>query len=161
MNDIVETALKYLGAPGRNGNGLGNSPDGFDCSGFVQYVLNEAGVIIPSSPVSGEVLRFSEEFFDFFGLLVHDELRAPGDLVFFSWKGTRPSHLGIYKGNDEVIHIPGLPDATVMISPLENLCKAPKYDPTIGPQLYVRNPIGYKRPTIPTKGKRYQRCCLG
>lgn len=44
-NQIVSTARKYIGAPYRYG---GTSPtDGFDCSGFVQYVFALHGVQLP------------------------------------------------------------------------------------------------------------------
>src|SRR5687768_13139143 len=41
---LVGTALSLRGVPYRNG---GESPDGFDCSGFTQYVYARHGVALP------------------------------------------------------------------------------------------------------------------
>ena len=41
---VVDSARKYLGTPYVWG---GTSPSGFDCSGFVQYVLAENGKSVP------------------------------------------------------------------------------------------------------------------
>ena len=41
---VASTALSLRGAPYRNG---GTTPEGFDCSGFVQYVYRLHGVTVP------------------------------------------------------------------------------------------------------------------
>ena len=42
-NEIINTAKSFLGTPYQWG---GTSPSGFDCSGFVQYVLAQNGKLI-------------------------------------------------------------------------------------------------------------------
>jgi cell wall-associated NlpC family hydrolase len=84
--------MEYLGRPYVFG---GSSPAGFDCSGFVYYVLNAVG-----SPISRDI-------WDQYRAGSHPgrvEL-APGDLVFF--KDTYVdglSHNGIYVGGGRFVH---------------------------------------------------------
>jgi cell wall-associated NlpC family hydrolase len=89
---VVSTAMHLLGTRYRNG---GSDPDGFDCSGFVQYVFAQQGVLMP---------RTVEEQAHY-GLRVEDELRA-GDLVFFHTSGRGPSHVGIALDNTRFVHAP-------------------------------------------------------
>lgn len=84
---VVSFALSFLGAPYVWG---GQSPAGFDCSGFVYYVYGQLGVALPRTAedqwlVGREVKR--------------DDL-ATGDLVFFA-NTYRPgiTHVGIYAGD--------------------------------------------------------------
>ena len=75
----------------------GTSRWGFDCSGYVQYVFNEVGVSIDRT-----VLTQMEE-----GIIVAKEDLQCGDFVIFSYTGDNggfASHIGIYVGNDQVIH---------------------------------------------------------
>ena len=93
-SEIVNEAKKYLGCPYRAG---GASPSGFDCSGFVYYVLKQVGL----SPARTPAAQFNQ------GTSVsRDALRA-GDLVFFCGTyGSGISHVGIYTGNGQFIHAP-------------------------------------------------------
>lgn len=91
-NSLVSTAEQYLGTPYVWG---GSSPSGFDCSGFVQYVMAQNGITIP---------RTSQSQFHS-GTAVDKASLAPGDLVFFG-PGSEPSHVGMYVGNDTFIHSP-------------------------------------------------------
>ncbi|MCR5661829.1 MAG: C40 family peptidase [bacterium] len=88
---IVDIAYKYMGVPYVWG---GSTPDGFDCSGFVQFVYREAGFDIP---------RTADVQFE-----VGDEIdcgnEAPGDMVFFETYTQGASHVGIYIGDGEFIH---------------------------------------------------------
>ena len=91
---VVDSARKYLGTPYVWG---GTSPSGFDCSGFVQYVLAQNGKSIP---------RTSQEQFASGQAVDKSQLQA-GDLVFYDWSGgTEATHVGIYEGNGKMIHAP-------------------------------------------------------
>ena len=87
------TALSLRGAPYRMG---GDSPSGFDCSGFVQYVYQQHGVAIPR--------EVREQFR--VGKTVDRGRLAPGDLVFFSTVAPGASHVGIVIGGDQFVHAP-------------------------------------------------------
>lgn len=86
---ILATARKYLGVKYK---WSGNSPSGFDCSGFVYYVFSQNSVSLP---------RTSYEQFKT-GIKV-SKLQT-GDLVFFSTYASGASHAGIYIGNNQFIH---------------------------------------------------------
>lgn len=89
-NRVVLTSTKWLGTPYRYG---GNGENGIDCSALTQNVYKEIGVEIP---------RTSAEQYEFCDLIEPEE-RKVGDLVFFA-KSTTISHVGIYVGDNEVIH---------------------------------------------------------
>jgi cell wall-associated NlpC family hydrolase len=88
---VLRTATDLLGTPYRNG---GSGLEGFDCSGFVQYVFAQHGVRVPRT-----VIRQFE---------VGSRVREPqaGDLVFFATEGDRATHVGIALGPDRFIHAP-------------------------------------------------------
>ena len=88
---MLRTATDLLGTPYRNG---GSTVEGFDCSGFVQYVFAQHGVQIPRT-----VRRQAEV-----GSKVRDA--EAGDLVFFKTDGRGPTHVGIALGPDRFIHAP-------------------------------------------------------
>lgn len=91
---VVDSARKYLGTPYVWG---GTSPSGFDCSGFVQYVLAENGKSVP---------RTTQEQFAGGQAVDKSNLQA-GDLVFYNWQGgADATHVGIYEGNGKMIHAP-------------------------------------------------------
>ena len=94
MQGVVERALAYIGAPYRFG---GSSPQGFDCSGLVNYVFRETlGVTLP---------RTSRQLATVGIRVARDELRA-GDLVFFNTRGAPNTHVGIYLGDGRFVHAP-------------------------------------------------------
>lgn len=90
--EIVNTAAKYLGVKYVWG---GTTPDGFDCSGLVQYVMKSLGI---------DVSRTSQEQIKN-GVAVSKGDLQPGDLVFFESNGD-VHHVGIYVGNGMMIHAP-------------------------------------------------------
>ncbi len=91
---IVAKAEQYLGVPYKWG---GTSPSGFDCSGFVYYVLRSQGInasrTLKTMYAQGTKVSKSE--------------LEPGDIVFFenTYKAGI-SHVGIYVGDGQFIHSP-------------------------------------------------------
>ncbi len=150
---FVETAVQFLGAPSfrYKGANQGMCPiQGFDCSGFVRYVLLTIGFPLE------ENIRHTNEFFDRFGILIHPspEILQPGDLVFFCRKaeyGQYPAHIVIMLSSTEYIHAPGKNGTKVCINQLERKVLAPTEN-----QLYINNLIGAKRPAPTNYGGRWR-----
>jgi len=90
---LVGTALGLRGIPYRNG---GSDPNGFDCSGFTQYVFAQYGVALP---------REVREQFRVGTPVQPDDLVA-GDIIFFTTTEPGPSHVAIAIGGDEFVHAP-------------------------------------------------------
>ncbi len=104
---IVKYAKKLLGVRYVSG---GYSTKGFDCSGFVGYVLDRFG--ISHDRTSSELSQS--------GTAVKREELQPGDLVFFDTNGGHNSinHVGIYIGNNKFIHASSYLNRKVTISSL-------------------------------------------
>jgi cell wall-associated NlpC family hydrolase len=90
----IRTADGFLGTRYRWG---GDSPsEGFDCSGFVQYVFRQHGITLPrvsrDQARAGRALETSVN-----GL-------ARGDLLFFAQGGPTVDHVAIYAGDGRIIH---------------------------------------------------------
>ncbi len=92
---ISIAAMGLVGVPYRFG---GNTPaGGFDCSGLIVYVYNNAaGIKLPRT-----VQEMSRS-----GQTIRNDAPAPGDLVFFNTTGERYSHAGIYVGHGRFVHAP-------------------------------------------------------
>ncbi|MEW9923048.1 NlpC/P60 family protein [Clostridium butyricum] len=99
---IILEAEKYLGVPYLWG---GTTPDGFDCSGYMQYIFASKNISIP---------RVSQDQQSFSTKVSMSEIK-PGDLVFN--KASDSTHVGMYIGNDMYIHAPHTGDV-VKISQL-------------------------------------------
>jgi len=92
--NILKNAKRHLGGKYVWG---GTHPNGFDCSGYTQYIYEKEGVKIPrtayqQSKVGKEVSRFKLK---------------KGDLLFFLTDRSRHipiTHVGMYLGNDKFIH---------------------------------------------------------
>ncbi len=95
-NKIVDFAQTLLGTRYVWG---GTTTNGFDCSGFTQYVYKKAaGVSIP------RVSRAQATA----GSHVDSKSMKAGDLLYFdTMGGGRTSHVGIYMGNGKFIHASG------------------------------------------------------
>lgn len=92
---LVEYAKNYLGVPYVWG---GNTPSGFDCSGYTKYVYAHFGY---------ELYRIAESQMLNNGTRVKQSELQVGDLVFFAntyYSNEAATHVGIYIGNNQFIH---------------------------------------------------------
>lgn len=157
----MSTATELIGQPytkykyGRPE--LGKSPEtGFDCSGFVSFVLNKAGLTVPDYiGQDGErrQIRHANEFWDHYGVIVHDESKQPGDLILFSYGGFFPEHIGIVRDEESYIHASETNEFGVEIQPISFEAIAKR---GLEHQIYTRNPIGFKSPTVKIEQPTYR-----
>jgi hypothetical protein len=88
---IINEGMNHLGKPYL---WAGKGPNVFDCSGFTSYVYRKvAGIEIGSNTYSQ---------INYPGKEISKSELKPGDLIF-----THPGHVGIYIGNNQMIHAPG------------------------------------------------------
>ena len=87
---LLNIAMRFGGVPYVWG---GETPAGFDCSGFVQYVFRQIGVNLP---------RTADVQYELGRKVLQSELQ-PGDLVFFETYEPGASHDGIYVGDGKFI----------------------------------------------------------
>lgn len=90
---VVNYALSLQGTPYVWG-GESMAEGGFDCSGFVQHVYRQYGILLP---------RTAHEMAETLPPL-DERSKQPGDLVFFNTTGTPYSHVGIYIGHNDFVH---------------------------------------------------------
>jgi cell wall-associated NlpC family hydrolase len=87
LDKVFEVAKKYQGVPYRFG---GDSPSGFDCSGFVMFVYAQFGIALPHNAgaqgAMGKPIRLSDA--------------KPGDVVIMA------GHDGIYAGHGKILDAP-------------------------------------------------------
>ena len=89
---VLDIAAQYLGLPYVYG---GSTPRGFDCSGFTMYCYKQLGISLNRTANDQQKN----------GTPVDRSQLMPGDLVFFG-SGNYATHVGIYVGNDTMIHSP-------------------------------------------------------
>ena len=92
---MIREAEKYLGVPYVWG---GYSPSGFDCSGFVSWVINNCGNGWNIGRCTADGLRSHCS-------QVSPSEAKPGDLIFFqgTYNTSGASHVGIYVGNNMIL----------------------------------------------------------
>jgi cell wall-associated NlpC family hydrolase len=81
VDDIINFAKKFLGTPYRY---AGSTPSGFDCSGFIYYVMGNFGF---------SLTRTSYGLAEFGRTVRLSEIR-PGDLMFFKGRNVNSSQIG-------------------------------------------------------------------
>src|SRR5699024_3501910 len=94
FGSMLKEAEKYLGTPYVWG---GSTPEtGFDCSGYVCWVLNESGWDVGRTTANGLWQQSTK---------ISEAEAKPGDLVFFEGTYDTPgaSHVGIYVGDGVMI----------------------------------------------------------
>ncbi|MGH7628459.1 MAG: C40 family peptidase, partial [Gemmatimonadales bacterium] len=92
-DSVVATALEALGTDYRLG---GTASDGFDCSGLIQHAYGRHGIKLPR--VSRDQAREGKPV-----KRDLDTLR-PGDILTFSQRGGRVTHVGLYLGDGRFVH---------------------------------------------------------
>ena len=85
----------------------GNSPNGFDCSGYIYYIFHYFNLELP---------RMADEQYEV-GISVKRSELQEGDLVYFSTYMPGPSHVGLYIGENKFIHASSAA-GKVIITPL-------------------------------------------
>jgi hypothetical protein len=90
---VMNTGKKYIGTPYCHG---GDDPSCFDCSGFTQYVYSKIGI---------DIARVADVQLSQMNRVSQKDAK-PGDLVFFINGHGHAYHVGIYIGNNRIIHSP-------------------------------------------------------
>lgn len=88
---LLTVATRVVGVRYRWG---GTTPRGFDCSGFITYVMRAVSVAVPRTTYAMWAAGTP---------VARDELKV-GDIVFFNTTRPGPSHAGIYIGGNQFIH---------------------------------------------------------
>jgi murein DD-endopeptidase len=94
-DSVIATAVDAMGRPYEYG-GTGENGEGFDCSGLIQYSYGKHGINLPR--------RSTDQAKE--GSKVERALQKlkPGDLLTFSNRGGRVTHVGLYMGAGRFIH---------------------------------------------------------
>ena len=108
---IISEVNKYIGVPYIWG---GSDPNGFDCSGLIQWTLKKTHDILIPRTTKLQSLQWSS--------LINLDLNQiqVGDLIYFkTTQKNQISHVGVFSGNNEFIHAPNRSE-NVKISKLSN-----------------------------------------
>ena len=90
IDRVINTGKTLIGTPYVWG---GCTPGGFDCSGFIQYIFAQNGIVLPRTTTG------------LFSTLPDGGTISKGDLLALDGRndGTT-SHVGLYIGNGQMIH---------------------------------------------------------
>ena len=131
QSGVVPIALQYLGVPYV---WAGATPQGFDCSGLVQYVFAQLGVSLPHNTVA--------QWNDPRAVSVPENELQAGDLVFFNGL----DHVGIYIGDGYFVDAPHT-GTNVRVDSLSEGWYASRYD---GAKRIVGGPLGNSAGSVST-----------
>jgi cell wall-associated NlpC family hydrolase len=92
-SELLQTAYDLRGVSYRTG---GDSPKGFDCSGFIQYVFSRHHFLLPRTVLEQYAM----------GAPIRREDVREGDLIFFTTLTPGPSHVGLASSAEQFIHAP-------------------------------------------------------
>ena len=126
---LMDRVRGLLGVPYLWG---GRTPTGMDCSGLVQLLLAEQGLLLPRD--AGDQERCGR-------LLGRRSRPRPGDLAFFGRRGAPAGHVGMMIGVDLYVHARG----RVRVNSLDPANRL--YDRELSAQLR-----GIRRPGLPAVG---------
>lgn len=90
-DEVAALALSYVGTQYIWG---GDTPDGFDCSGFVGFIYSQFGMSLNRTAASMATN----------GVSVPASDMKPGDILCFYTTSSSIGHVGIYIGNDQFVH---------------------------------------------------------
>jgi cell wall-associated NlpC family hydrolase len=108
MRQMLKLSRKFIGLPFTWG---GKSSYGFDCSGFVQMLYKQMGILLP---------RDTGVQADWYGFVpVAKKNLQPGDVLYFGWNN-KIGHTAVYLGNNLFINSTPYNTPTVHISDLRD-----------------------------------------
>lgn len=108
VSNLIAFGKRFLGTPYHFAAGSYATSHTFDCSSFVQYVYGNFGIKLPRSSKDQSKV----------GTYVQRANLQAGDIIFFYTPGRYASnlivgHVGIYIGNNQVLHTYGSPGVTI------------------------------------------------
>lgn len=108
LNEMLQLSYQFLGLPYTWG---GRSSFGYDCSGFMQMLFKQMGVLLPRDA--------SQQIQSHFCSPVDWQAIKPGDLLFFGVHSNAIKHVGLYLGEGQLIHASVKPLPLLQVSSIE------------------------------------------